>query len=268
MKGMFAVVLAAGLLTGCAVSKDGLGLVRTAPSASQIARTKDQLQSNLDASAAAHEAAAAGTVFPGILVIGTTGPFRTIDDKDRAGFYAAYVKMAAEWHPGLPPAMDATTFQQKLAGWASVQTFSIPGVVSSRIRVLVPSTLAHDTKFASAAGSVMFGTTGDLVVAKGDRDGLLWLEGVLCRDGADYRACTENYLAGIFDENTGEELARDRKPKRDGARVDVTSYVRLSKDPEHHTAHDLDMHVADQCDCHRPQPGSAQSAVPTREVEH
>ena len=105
------------------------------------------------------------------------------------------------------------------------------------------------------------------MVAQGDRDGMLWLERVLCRDDAAYRACAGNYRSGIFDENTGQELARDRKPKRDGALVDVTSYVKLSQESAHHSASELDVREADHCDCNRALPGSAQSAVHVPEVD-
>jgi hypothetical protein len=199
MKGIFAALVAVGMLAGCAVSKE-----------------------------------APGKAFPGILVIGTTGPSRSIEDKDRPGFYSAYLKTAGQWH---------------------------------RIRVRVPDSLAHDTRFASPAGSAMFGTTGDLVVAKGDRDGVLWLERVLCRDDATYRACAGNYQSGIFDENTGQELARDRKPKPGGVLVDVTSYLKLPQESGHHSASELDVREADHCDCNRALPGSAQSSVHVPEVD-
>jgi hypothetical protein len=260
MKGIFTALAAGGLLAGCAVSKDGLSLAPQTPSASRIAQSREQLEHNADTSGAPE-------AFPGILVIGTTGPFRSIEDKDRAGFYSAYLAAAEQWHPGVPPSLDAAAFQQKLGGWASVQTFSIPGIVNRRMRVLVPATLVHDTQFASAAGSVMFGTTGDLVAARGDRDGLLWLDRVLCRDDAGYHACAANYQAGIFDENTGQELGRDRKPKPTGTSIDVSSYLKLSQESAHHTASELDARAGQHCDCNRALPGSAQSSVQVPRVD-
>jgi len=230
------LVLAAAV-SGCAASKDGLGLTQRAP------------------------VAAADSLQPGILIIGTTGAFRAIKDKDRAGFYAAYVKVAAQWHPGETPSLDAAAFQEKLAGWASIQTFGIPGVMSWRTRVLVPRTLVHDAQFASAAGSFVFGTTGDLVVAKTDHDGLAWLERVLCRDDSSYHSCAEKYQAGVFDENTGQELAHNRKPKQDGGSVDVTSYLSLAKDTQRHKASELDMQQANHCDCNGAIPGSTRASV-------
>jgi hypothetical protein len=261
MKGILSMLVFAAAVSGCAVSKDGVGFAQRAPDANQVAKTKDQLQHNADSAAAT-----ADSVQPGILIIGTTGPFRTIKDKDRDGFYAAYVKVAGQWHPGEAPRMDAAAFQDKLAGWASIQTFGIPGMMSWRTRVLVPRALVHDAQFASAAGSFMFGTSGDLVVAKTDHDGLAWLERVLCRDDDSYHSCEKNYQAGIFDANTGQELARDRKPKTDGALVDVSSYLSLTSDAARHSAHELDLRSSSRCDCNDARPGSIRTVVPAPQI--
>jgi len=250
-------MLAAALaLSACEVSKDGLGLAHRAPDSTQIARAHDQLQQNETAGEASDGA------FPGILIIGTAGPFRDVSDEERAEFYRSYVAYAAKWHPGTAPRLDAAAFQEKLAGWTSVQTSGVPGIMSWRSRVLVPASVAHDAKFASAAGSFLFGTTGDLVAARGDYDGLVWLDRVLCRDDGSFRACARNYRSGIFDENTGRELDRHRKPKPDGAVVDVSTYVKLPDELARHGASELDMRDARRCDCNRATPGSTQSAVP------
>jgi hypothetical protein len=262
MRGLFPALAAAGLLAGCAVSKDGLGPAPRTPTASQVAQSREQLERNAGGVSGAPEQ------FPGILVVGTTGPLRSIEDKDRAGFFSAYLEEAGRWHPGAAPSMDEATFQETLGGWASVQTFSIAGIMNRRMRVLVPASMVPDTQFASAAGSVMFGTTGDLVAARSDRDGLLWLERVLCRDGAGYRPCATNYQLGIFDENTGQELGRNRKPKPAGASIDVSSYLKISQEATHHTASELDVRGADHCDCNRALPGSTQSSVHVPEVDN
>jgi hypothetical protein len=124
--------------------------------------------------------------------------------------------------------MDAATFQDRLAGWASIQTFGIPGIGGIRLRMLVPANVVHEAQFASVAGSFLFGTTGDLVVARSDHDGLLWLERVLCHDDSSYHACAKSYQAGVFDENTGQALGRDRKPKSNGGTVSVTTYMKIA----------------------------------------
>jgi len=232
LKWISSVVVFALAVSGCSVTADGIGPAHRAPDDKKVAQVKEQLQENAATSASTNAAsgdAGSGSVQPGIVVIGTTGPLRTIEDKSREGFYAAYVKVAGQWHPGEPPAMDVATFQARLAGWASIQTFGIPGIASVRLRMLVPSNLVHEAQFASAAGSFVFGTTGDLVVAKSDHDGLLWLERVLCRDDSSYHVCAKSFQAGVFDANTGQALGRDRKPKANGGSVDLLTYMKTAK---------------------------------------
>jgi hypothetical protein len=209
------------LVGGCAVSKDGVSFE------SQHA------------------------VQGGVLIVGTTGPLRTLNDAERDELYRRE-----------SPALTAAAFKEKIAGWASIQTFSVPLVMNRRYRVLVPATAAQDAQFPSAAASFVFGASGDLVAARSDRDGLLWIDRMLCKSGRSYEACAQKYALGVFDANTGRELGHDSKPKRDGEWVDISSYLRLSKDPEHHAASELDVRAINRCDdCKGSLPGSVQSSV-------
>jgi hypothetical protein len=231
MKGI-SIALLLIVISGCAVSKDGIGPARRSPTAEKVAQTKRQLEDDEQSSRKADSSSAtpaSAQAQPGIVVVGTAGPLRRIEDKDRAGFFAAYQQVAEKWHPGVPPAMDAATFQGKLGGWASIQTFSIPGIMNTRIRILVPIKVSGDTQFASAAGSFLFGTTGDLVAAVSDGDGLLWLDKVLCHDGTGYHDCSKAFTVGIYDKVTGRELDRERKVKPKGKVVDVSTYTTLAR---------------------------------------
>jgi hypothetical protein len=215
-------------LLGCAISKDG-----------------------------ADFASQAHAVPGGVLIVGTTGPLRTLNDTERDELYRG-----VESHPGDSPVLTAAEFRERIAGWASIQTFGIPLVMKLRYRALVPTTVAQETHFASAAAAFVFGAKGDLVAARGDRDGLLWIDRVLCKADRSYEACAQKYAVGAFDENTGRELGRDYKPKPDGEWVDISSYLRLSKDPEHHSASELDVRAINRCDgCKGALPGSVQSSV-------
>jgi hypothetical protein len=249
MKGIVSSLLLAPLVVGCAVSKDGVGFA-SQPHAAQ----------------------------GGVLIVGTAGPLRTLNDTERDEFYRGYVAAASEPHPGevshaseaspgatspgASPVLTAAEFKKKIAGWASIQTFSIPLVMNLRYRVLVPTSVAQNTQFAAAAASFVFGASGDLVAARSDRDDLLWIDRVLCKADRSYEACAQKYAVGVFDENTGRELGRDHKPQPDGEWVDISSYLRLSKDPEHHSASELDVRAINRCDdCKGSLPGSVQSSV-------
>lgn len=143
MKGSSSLVVVFVILaSGCAVTKDGIGPAERRPTAEKVAHVKQQLEQNeksaRDADSTSGEAAT-DKAQPGILVVGTTGPLRSIEDKDRAGFFAAYQKVAEQWHPGVPPGLDAAAFQARLGGWASIQTFGIPGIMSTRNGFALPS---------------------------------------------------------------------------------------------------------------------------------
>lgn len=214
-RGILACVLLAPLVVGCAISKDGVGFA-SKPHAVQ----------------------------GGVLIVGTTGPLRTLDDTQRGAL------------------TGGAASKEKIAGWASIQTFSIPLVLNVRYRVLVPASVAQDTHFASAAASFVFGASGDLVAARSDPEGLLWIDRVLCKADRTYQACAQKYSIGVFSENTGRELGRDYRLKPDGEWVDISSYLRLSKDPEHHAASELDVRAINRCDdCKVALPGSVQSSV-------
>jgi hypothetical protein len=225
MKGMVCSLLLAPLLVGCAVSKDGVGF-----------------------------ASQPRVVQSGVLIVGKTGPLRRLDDTERAEAYRGYVAAASEPQapPGASPLLTAAEFKERIAGWATIL----------RYRVLVPTSVAQNTQFAAAAASFVFGAGGDLVAARSDRDGLLWIDRVLCKADRSYEACAQKYAVGVFDEDTGRELGRDYKPKQDGEWVDISSYLRLSKDPEHHSASELDVRAINRCDdCKGSLPGSVQSSV-------
>ena len=127
---------------------------------------------------------------------------------------------------GIPASRLACQKPNSSGSWpaASIEIAYIPLIGSIRLRMLVSADRAHNTRFASAAGSFLVGATGDLVAAKLDEDGLLWLDRVLCKGDNNYQTCSRDYEKGIFDENTGQELDRDRKPKRNGLVINVQSY--------------------------------------------
>jgi hypothetical protein len=209
------------LIGGCAISKDGAGASKPIGQ-------------------------------DGVLIVGTTGPLRTLNDTLRDELYRDYIAAVSRSHPGEQPVLTAAQFEEKIAGWASIQ----------RHRVLVSTNVAQDTRFASTAASFVFGAGGDLVAARSEGDGLLWIDRVLCKADRSYDACAEKYAIGVFDEDTGRELDRRHKPKVDGEWVDISSYLRLSKDPEHHSASELDVRAINRCDdCKGSLPGSVQSSV-------
>lgn len=198
---------------------------------------------------AAAAASPAVTMQPGILIVGTMVPLGALDDRQRAELYDSYARFASH-RQSEALQLSPAAFQAKVAGWTSIRTFGGALLATGRFRVLLATTSPKGAK-------------GDLVAARSDRDGLVWVERVLCKADRSLRACTQKYQPGLFDENTGRELGRDYRPKADGEWVDISSYVRLSKDPGHHSASELDVRAINRCDdCKGSLPGSVQSSVP------
>jgi hypothetical protein len=177
---------------------------------------------------------------PEILVVGRAGPVRPITAAQR-------------------DALSSVASPEKVAGSASIAASSGPFGWHERTAALVRAAPAPDTPFAS----------GDLVAARGRRDGAVWLDRVLCRSGRSFAACAEKYQAGLFDGDSGREIDRDGRRKPDGEWIDVTSYVRLSKDPEPHKASELDPRAINKCDdCKGSIPGSVQATVPPPQLDN
>ncbi|MDN0081597.1 hypothetical protein QU487_02330 [Crenobacter sp. SG2305] len=231
LKSLLAILAIA--LTGCASTADGFKFGRGgSPSSSDIEKAKQQLASNVKSSSVkkAIGVATAPTVELGIIVIGTVGPFRPVDGEKRHQFYVSYDKEAQKFHPAKGNVLSEEDFVKTIAGWTSIEVFSIPGVMNQRLPALVKETDRDQVTFASTFGSFMLGSTGDLVAARSNADGELILNRILCHDkDPNYRACAVQYERGRFDANTGQEVADGFKPKSNGALIDVTTYMLAKK---------------------------------------
>lgn len=224
----FAILAACLALTACSTTQDGVKIgFGHSPSTSDIGKIRDQVEQNAQ-SATAKEVVAgalAGKTKAGITMVGSVGPLRKVDGDARHRFYASYTADAMKWHPGGKPDLSEQSFVSTVAGWTSVETFGIPGVMNIRQTTLVKDADVGNIGFPSTLGSALGGMTGDLVVAKSNSDGVFIIEGVLCKDSAaDYRDCAHKYEKGRFDMVTGRELDRDMKPKAGGVRIDPVTY--------------------------------------------
>jgi hypothetical protein len=158
----------------------------------------------------------------GVLVVGRAGALRPMSQRDNA------------------------------SGSVAIETSSGIFGFGDRTRALLRAGAAQETPLAA----------GDLVAARGDRDGAVWVDRVLCPAGRSFGACAEKYQPGLFDEDSGREIDRDHRRKPDGEWIDVSSYLRLSKDPQPHKASELDPRAINRCDdCKGAVPGSVQATV-------
>lgn len=235
-----AVVIAISLsITACSTNPanpghDGIHLWGGGTvSTSDAQKIKDQLTQNAKSSTAkagAQEALDSEPV-PGTVVVGNVGSLRALDVAARPDFYKkAYVVGAQKWHPGQPTVMTESDFTSKVAGYTGIVLWSVPGVISSRRTVAVYEADVPTIDFPSQGMASFWGTTGDLVVARQNVDGVYFINQVLCKkSAADYSKCEDQFARGTFDQNTGEEVGNDRAPKSGGARIDVTTFRTVPK---------------------------------------
>ncbi|CAJ0730519.1 MAG: hypothetical protein QM625_10300 [Ralstonia sp.] len=223
----FLLAIVVGLaLEGCSVTRDGVRL-GVGPSTSDIDNARSQLQRNAESSAAKKVVAGAlnSQATAGLILVGAVGPLRKLDEAERNKAYAEYVQIAEKWHPGQPAIVSQKDFVAEVGGWTSIETFSVPGLFNLRAPVVVRNADLDTIGFASTAGSMFLGTTGDLVAAKSNLDGLVLVDRVLCKDSAaDYRDCAAQYQRGRFDLSSGAELDRSMKPKEDGVHIDTITF--------------------------------------------
>jgi hypothetical protein len=228
------------IVSGCSTTsskdpgQDGTRLFGGGPtSAADVEKLKGQLEQNARSTTvkAAAEAAIAGDAKPGMIVIGNVGSFRKLPADVRSEFYKkSYARTASQWHPDVPAKMTEAEFINGVGGYAAVVTWSIPSVISRSTTAAIRVEDVSRIDFPGPRAANFLGSTGDLVVARSNADGIFFVTGILCKEsGADYKICAAAYVTGSFDQNTGAELQKDLSEKMGGNRIDVTTYKAIPK---------------------------------------
>lgn len=154
---------------------------------------------------------------PGVMVVGDVGAMNALDGKQLRAVHKAFAKGGS-----------ADDFAASMGGVTSIETLGLAGFVRLERPAAVRVADMDAVGFASSAGA-LFGTSGDLVAARANDDGVLVLDKVLCKDKApDFKACAARYARGHFD-LAGAELDGDLQPKRGGQRIDPVTYAALPR---------------------------------------
>lgn len=235
-----AVVIATATLalSACSTTRgpgeDGFRLPGSGPASNeQLEKMKAHLEQNARSSSAkaVAEGAVASNVRPSVITVGNVGSLREVSAKDIPEFYKkSYLVSAEKWHPGVAPVMTEADFIKNLAGYTAITTWNIPGFLARRTTAAVLKTDVSLIDFPGKMSATMWGSTGDLVAARSNEDGMFFISSVLCKESAaDYKACSNQFVRGNFDGNTGVELEQDLSQKSDGSRIDVTTYKAIPK---------------------------------------
>ncbi|WP_186300333.1 hypothetical protein [Denitromonas ohlonensis] len=220
------VTLGMALLSGCALTPEGIRLPIPSPDATNSAKLiKNVRDASLKAGARmAIDPLLVAEDRPGIVIIGGLGPVRRLDAQARAEYYQGTTAQAQRM--GLPPPMTTEAeFVSGTAGFASV--FFAGGFFSLQkyVYAAVPSSLVDALHFPSAWATAGYGGTGDFVVVHTHQDGWNQIVTVLCDDTADdYDECEDQYRRGRYDRTTGYELSHNNEILTDGVRIDPRTY--------------------------------------------
>jgi hypothetical protein len=170
---------------------------------------------------------AAATDHPAdLVVVGHAGPLHRMDAVERHVFYREYARELARLHAGAVPKLSEPEFVAAVGGWSTIETFGIGGFVKVDYPMAVSVADVDKVTFPATLRSMVTGAQGDLIASRPDANGVLTIARLLCqRDAANARQCGESYEPGRYDARSGAELDGDLKPKADGKREDVASYV-------------------------------------------
>lgn len=231
MKKLSFVVLAALLLNGCATSRDGI-VFGGGPSDSKKALDEIKNKMTKTGLQALHEETANNDIVQldkvGYLVVGELGPFRELDESDKKKMYKQYLKYVENYHSGIPAELTESEYINAYSGWTSVEVWSIPGVFWRRATVMVPKEIHNSLGYASTFGSVMVGTTGDLVGCRYSNDGIGHVEKLLCKEGD--KECYKSYSRGLYEVNSGREIsASNLDLLNNNRKIDTVTYKVISK---------------------------------------
>lgn len=172
-----------------------------------------------------------------LVMVGTVGPLRAFNDRTDAvrDYWRSYGRPTASQHPEPPSGfLSESDYADKVAGWASMEVASVPGVGSTRVPVRVPRALVKTITFPPAGTSYFGQRTGDLVAGVSNDDHWILVTKVLCKDsfaqdgGKQFRECAKDYVRGRFDARTGKELGKTPAARPGGSVIDPVTYRRAN----------------------------------------
>ena len=223
------------LLSGCA-TKEGLKL----PSGSRPTResAEDFNKRNSAVQPPAPAPAPAGMVprdtvasalipdagGPRMIIVGNVMALTVFDEPTLGSRYDNYLKQvqARSGTPGFTREWYLATS----SGETAVKFSGVTGIYSRFFKADIPKDLIRQITFASAFGTFMAGTSGDLVAAERSAKNGTWVTRLLCSEKAtDYAVCEARYTRGIFQSSDGKEIDDKLQLVASGKTIDPVSYV-------------------------------------------
>lgn len=160
-----------------------------------------------------------------LVIIGNVMAFNEFSSKDLEARYDLYEKnMKAH---KLPVKFSKEWYVTNVVGSVNVKFGGVPGVYSQMYMAELDKRMKDEINFPSSFGTFMFGVSSDLVVAEEDGEKGLRVTSVLCSEKkSDFNECSSKYSKGMFQGKDGLEIGTNLRIKDNGAKIDTVTYQR------------------------------------------
>ena len=233
MRILFAVIALLLTLSGCA-TREGIALPTTRPSKDDVAdfnKRNDPAQiatPTVGSSPAASREPVKTTLIPEpegarVIIVGNVMAFEAFDQAVLNQRFDVYLKRMTD--ASKQPDFSREWYSATSAGETSVKFSGVTGLYSRFYRAEVPKDIAKSISFASAFGTFMVGSSGDLVVAQRAGKTGTWVTHMLCseKDPA-YSACENQYKVGVYQGVDGRQIDDKLQVVSGGTQIDTVTF--------------------------------------------
>lgn len=160
---------------------------------------------------------------PRMVLIGNVMALTVLDESALNTRYDNYLKQLQAHSAN--PAFTREWYLATSGGETAVKFSGVTGIYTRYFKVEVPKDLLREISFASAFGTFMAGTSGDLVAAERSAQYGFWLTRLLCSEkSADYDACASRYHRGLYQSIDGKEIDDKLQLVQGGRVIDPVTY--------------------------------------------
>ena len=167
---------------------------------------------------------------PRVVIVGNVMALTSFEDATLNSRYDVYLKQI-EAKSG-KPTFTREWYLATSAGETAVKFSGLTGLYSRFFKAEIPKDLIRQITFASAFGTFMAGTSGDLVAAERTAMNGTWVTRLLCSEkSSDYAKCEAQYARGIYQSSDGREIDDKLQLVTPGQVINPFTYRLASLDP-------------------------------------
>lgn len=229
----FATLLVVALLAGGCATKEGIRLPSGSGPTKENAEEFNKRNSTASTPPGLPSTVPADAVVtaqipdpdgPRMIIIGNVMALTVFDDATLSSRYDVYLKQVQS--RSAIAGFTREWYMATSAGETAVKFTGVTGLYSRFFKAEIPKDLIRQISFASAFGTFMVGTSGDLVSAERSAKNGTWVTRVLCSEkSADFASCESRYPRGIYQSSDGREIDDKLVLVAGGKSIDPVSYT-------------------------------------------